>query len=235
MIKISDKYTYPVLERLDSPNGRTYVDPTGNSLPSVTTILDFNKDNEGLRKWQNRVGLQNAMQICAEAARLGTALHMNLENYVLTGNLSTGNNLIHKMARRMAQNIIDNGLSKVDLVFGQEVNIYYPALYAGTIDLVAQHEKQLSIIDFKNSIKIKKIEFIEGYFMQGCAYALAHNELFNTKIKRAVIMMSARPKDGVTEFKEFVLDGNDFDTFTDKWLKKVEEYHKAKAKIQTIF
>ena len=54
-------------------------------------------------------------------------------------------------------------------------------------DAIGIYEGEHAIID-QPSKKMKKREWIEDYFLQGCAYALAHNEMFETDIKKVVIL-----------------------------------------------
>lgn len=226
----TNKFLYPVLEREHTEAGRMYVIPDGTKLPSVTTILKHGADNSHLDNWRKRIGYDKAIQIGNDAANLGSVMHKYIEYYILNQDIKRGTNLIHKMASSMAENIIRNGLTSVSAVHGIEANIYYPGLYAGTIDLVGVHEGSLAIIDFKNSIKIKKIEWIEGYFQQGCAYALAHNELFGTNINKISIMMSARPTaDGKPlEYKDFTIEGLEFQKFSDMWVKRLDSFYNSK-------
>ena len=74
-----------------------------------------------------------------------------------------------------------------------------------------------SLIDFKTAKKIKKREWIEDYFLQGCAYANAHNVMFESNIKQIVILMVDRD----LIFREFVVKENEFNHLTEKWKKRL--------------
>jgi CRISPR/Cas system-associated exonuclease Cas4 (RecB family) len=93
-------------------------------------------------------------------------------------------------------------------------------LYAGTSDAIGVYEGEDAIIDFKTSKKIKKREWIEDYFMQGCAYALAHNEMMGTEIRKVVILMVDREG----KFAEFTIKGEEFDEYCDKWAQRLADY-----------
>lgn len=127
------------------------------------------------------------------------------------------------MAKEMTQLVIDNGFKHVNEVWGTEIGLIAPGLYAGTTDCVGLHNGDEAIIDFKTSKKIKKEEWIEDYFLQCCAYALAHNEMYGTNIKKGVILMVSRDN----EFKEFIIEGDRFDLYCDRWAKRIEEYYSS--------
>jgi genome maintenance exonuclease 1 len=99
--------------------------------------------------------------------------------------------------------------------------LYFPKIYAGTTDLVGLHEGSESIMDHKQTNKPKKREWIEDYFVQLAAYANAHNEVYGTKIRKGIIFMCS----AANEYQEFILEGADFDTYTDKWFNRVEQYY----------
>jgi genome maintenance exonuclease 1 len=128
------------------------------------------------------------------------------------------------MAKNMVDEMIDKGLSQVDEIWGVEVALIAQGLYAGTSDAVGMFNGVESIIDFKTAKKIKKREWIEDYFMQGCAYALAHNEMFGTNIKQVAILMVDREG----QYKDFVIEGDEFDEYCEKWGKRLLDYYEQK-------
>jgi hypothetical protein len=221
-ILITSPFDYKPLKRESVNGARLYVDPTNNKLPSVTTILDSTKDKTFLNEWKKRVGEAAAKQISTEAAGLGTLVHSHLEKYILGEDRPAGNNVVHQMAKAMSDVVIEKGLSQVTEVWGSEVGLYYPELYAGTTDLVGCYQGEPAIIDFKNTTKPKKEEWIEDYYLQGCAYALAHNIVYGTDIKRVVIFMIARDN----TYQQFDLNGAKFDDFCGKWGDRVAQYYK---------
>lgn len=213
------------MKRETTTEGRKYVAPDGEKLPSVTTILDATKPIEAkkaLIEWRRRVGEQKANEITAEAAGRGTRMHKYLENYVLKGETGEpGSNPYSKQSHTMAHTIISQGLSNCPEFWGTEVSLYFPKIYAGTTDLVGVHNGDEAIMDHKQTNKPKKREWIEDYFLQLTAYANAHNEVYGTKIRKGVIFMCS----AANEYQEFIVEGNEFDEWSDRWWKRVEEYY----------
>lgn len=236
-IMIIKKFEYSNLSR-ESVNGkRHYLTPSGDRIPSVTTILDATKPAEAkiaLMNWKKNVGEKKAQEITTEAANRGTRMHKYLEDHIK--GIKLNENISNPYARQslvMAKKVIDKGLTSVSEVWGNEVPLYYPKLYAGTTDCVGIHDGDESILDFKQTNKPKKIDWIEDYFLQLTAYALAHNELYGTKIRKGVIMMCVRPDEvgpGVwaePQYQEFILSEEKFDYWSNKWWDRVESYYKS--------
>jgi genome maintenance exonuclease 1 len=209
--------------------------PDGSKVPSVTTILDRTKPaeaREALANWKRAVGEKRAQEITTEAANRGTRMHAYLEQYVLTTDLKPlpGNPYAHP-SWFMAAEVILKGLQHVDEFWGTEVPLYYSGLYAGTTDLIGTWKGQPAIMDFKQSNKVKKREYIGDYFLQLAAYAAAHNEMHSTNINTGVVLMAVQPKlqaDGTystPEYLEFVIEGNEFAYWADEWMKRVELYY----------
>jgi len=222
---IPNKFNYIEINRENIDGERRYATPDGEKLPSVTTILSATTPREKIEKlneWRNRVGHKQAQAITTEAASRGTRMHKWLEDYVKTGTLNEpGSNPFSKQSHLMAQSIILQGLVNCSEYWGTEVGLYFPKIYAGTTDLVGIHSGDEAIMDHKQTNKPKKREWIDDYFIQLAAYANAHNEVHGTKIRKGVIFMCSA--DNI--YQEFILEGNEFDTFTDKWFRRVEEYY----------
>ena len=222
---ILNKFPYAHMTKEATNEGRKYIAPDGEKLPSVTTILDATKSLEAkkaLIEWRRRVGEQKAKEITTEAAGRGTRMHKFLENYVITGELhDPGSNPYSKQSHSMANTIISNGLSNCSEFWGTEVTLYFPKIYAGSTDLVGMHGGDEAILDFKQTNKLKKREWIGDYFLQLTAYANAHNEVYNTKIRKGVILMCSSDN----QYQEFIIEGNEFDEWSDLWWKRVEEYY----------
>ena len=217
-----EKYQYPNLRRIQTPKGRQYTDDTGEPVPSVTTVLDKTGDKTALIAWRKRVGDAEATRISTESAGLGTKVHNSLEKFILQEDYEIkGNNHISIMARNMVDEMIAEGLSKVDELYGVEVGLIAQGLYAGTADGIGLHEGEEAIIDFKTAKKIKKREWIEDYFLQGCAYALAHNEMFESQIKKVVILMVDREG----KFAEFTIKDDEFTEYCNKWSDRLTDYY----------
>ena len=222
---LPEKYHYASLLRETINGERKYATPDGEKLPSVTTILDATKSEEkkkALYEWRKRVGEKQAQAITTEAAGRGTRMHKWLENYIKTGEMGEpGSNPYSQQSYMMALSIVQQGLVNCTEFWGTEVPLYFPKVYAGTTDLVGVHNGSPAIMDHKQSNKLKKREWIEDYFIQLAAYANAHNEVHGTTIRKGVIFMCTA--DNI--YQEFIVEGNEFDTWTDKWFKRVEEYY----------
>jgi genome maintenance exonuclease 1 len=232
---ITQRYNYTPLNRETIDGKRHYCLPDGSKVPSVTTILDKTKPaeaREALANWKRAVGEKRAQEITTEAANRGTRMHAYLEQYVLTTDLKPlpGNPYAHP-SWFMAAEVILKGLCHVDEFWGTEVPLYYSGLYAGTTDLIGTWKGKPAILDFKQSNKVKKREYIGDYFLQLAAYAAAHNEMHGTTINTGVILMAVQPKlqaDGVystPEYLEFVVEGDEFAYWADEWMKRVELYY----------
>ena len=216
------KYEYPTLRRETQTNGkRQYVGDDSIPVPSVTTVLSETGDKTALINWRKRVGDKEATRISTEAAGLGTKVHNAIEKYILNEEWDTfGNNHVSVLAKTMTTMMVENGLTKIDELWGVEVALIAKGLYAGTSDAIGVYEGEDAIIDFKTAKKIKKREWIEDYFMQGCAYALAHNEMMGTEIRKVVILMVDREG----KFAEFTIKGEEFDEYCDKWAQRLADY-----------
>ena len=230
------KFNYHSLTREQVDGKRLYATPDGSRVPSVTTILDKTKPADkvaALQNWRRAVGEAKAQQITTEAANRGTRMHTYLEDYVKTGKIKDkGTNPFGWASHAMAEVVIEQGLKKVDEYWGVEVPLYFPGIYAGTTDCCGLHENQQSIIDFKQTNKPKKLEWVEDYFLQLCAYAEAHNEVYNTQINKGVILMCVKPATddmgniiSEPQYQEFVIEGAEFAHWTREWWKRVEQYY----------
>jgi len=215
------KYNYEELNKTARNGKRHYKTPDGRTVPSVTTVLSATKDMTHLHAWRKRIGEQKAQQITTESANIGTVMHSSLEKHVKGIDRKPGSNLIHQKAHTMANVIIDNGLNDVSEVWGSEVSLHYPELYAGTTDLVGVYKGEPAICDFKQSRKLKKKEWIEDYFLQLCAYAEAHNKVYDTNIKRGRVFICTQNN----EYQTFEID--DYDKWCGKWFAKLEQYYKS--------
>ena len=226
MTLLISKFTYTSINRESVDGRRLYATPDGHRVPSVTTILDKTKPAEAraaLANWKKAVGEKKAQEIVTEAANRGTRMHTYLEDYIKGEPLrETVTNPFAQQSLDMARIVIDKGLSKVNEVWGCEVPLFFPELYAGTTDCVGVHEGDAAILDFKQTNKPKKLEWIDDYFLQLTAYALAHNEVHGTNIRKGVILMCSKDY----QYQEFVLEPKDFDMWTERWCDRVSEYYK---------
>ena len=226
MTLLKPRFTYSPLQRDESTGKRLYATPTGHKVPSVTTVLDKTKPEESriaLANWKKAMGEQRAQQIVTEAANRGTRMHKYLEDYIKGEQLKESvSNPYAQQSLTMAKIVIDQGLSNVDEVWGSEVPLYFPELYAGTTDCVGVHKGEEAILDFKQTNKPKKREYIDDYFLQLTAYALAHNEVHGTNIRKGVILMCSAEY----QYQEFILEPKDFDYWVERWCDRVSEYYR---------
>ena len=224
MSLITEKYDYKEIQKKSIEGKRLYACSDGNAVASVTTILDATKDKTHLIAWRRRVGAAKAKEITTEASGVGTRMHKYLEDYIAdwprwpTPGSNPYAQQAHKMASQIKANVLDNHVTEI---WGSEVQLYHPKIYAGTTDLVGTYNNVPAIMDFKQTNKPKKLEWVEDYFLQLTAYALAHNELYGTEIKEGHIFMCSRD----LEYQQFDLWPNDFAKWESKWWDRVYEYY----------
>ena len=218
-----NKYTYPSLERVDLEIGRHYLDSKNTPVPSVTTVLSAtSKSKDGIAQWRNRVGKAEADRIVKQSTDIGSSVHDAIEKY-LKDELwdifeNTENELI---AKKITHKFVNDGLKKITEIWGLEVGLVLDNLYAGTADCIGEYNSIPTLIDFKTAKKIKKREWIEDYFLQGCAYANAHNVMFGSDIQQIVILMVDRD----LIFQEFIVRPSEFKILTNKWKRRLIDFN----------
>ena len=226
-MKRNSSYRYPKTVREMVEGQRHYI-LNNEKLPSVTTVLKHTESaekRESLAAWRERVGEAEATRIVDSAGARGTAMHKILEKYIL-GEGYMDETSVGKEAHNMATQVINSGLSNITEYYGTECTLYYPGLYAGQTDLVAIHKGEDAIIDFKQTNKPKKREWIEDYCLQLAAYAMAHNFIYKTKITKGVVMMCSKDN----YYQEFVIEGAEFQKYKHNFLRRVDEYYKTRSK-----
>ena len=107
------------------------------------------------------------------------------------------------------------------------LNVLYTTLglYAGQTDMVGVHKGEDAIIDFKQTNKPKRDEWIGDYKLQLAAYAMAHDYMHKTNITKGVIMMCSKDN----YYQEFIVDGEEFKKYKHKWLGKVSDYYEQRT------
>lgn len=226
MTLIVKRYDYQPISRQEINGKRLYATPDGNAVASVTTILDATKDKTHLIAWRKRVGAVKAQEITTEAAGVGTRMHKYLEDYIDTAEWPhPGSNPYAQQAHRMAEIIKSEALTYVDEIWGSEVNLYMPNMYAGTTDLVGSYKGQPSIMDFKQTNKPKKVEWVQDYFLQLVAYAEAHNEIYGTNIREGHVFMCSRD----CEYQQFDIWPHEYDEWRNEWYNRVYQYYESCA------
>ena len=229
-MKHNNCYIYPKTVR-EAIDGQRHYDTGKEKLPSVTTILSATQSEEkkeSLAAWAARIGEEAAEKIKNEAAVRGTAMHKILEKYVLEqGYLDLTK--VGQNAHNMAIRVIEQGLSNVSEYYGIECTLFYPGLYAGQTDMVGVHKGEDAIIDFKQTNKPKKVEWITDYKLQLAAYAMAHNYMHKTEITKGVIMMCSKDN----YYQEFVVEGDEFKNYQHQWLGKVSKYYEQRERAKS--
>ena len=231
-MKLNKKFIYPKTKREMIDGLRHYDIDSKEKLPSVTTILKATESpekQESLQRWREKMGIENAARIVDESAARGTAMHLILEKYILKeGYLDLTQ--VGQQAHNMAIRVIEQGLCNITEYYGLEATLYYPGLYAGATDLVAVHKGQDAIVDFKQTNKPKKREWIEDYCLQLAAYAMAHNYVYKTSITKGVVMMCSKDN----YYQEFVIEGEEFKKYKHQWLERVDQYYKQKKEKENV-
>ena len=225
-LKWNKLYKYPKSKR-EILKGDRHYDVNDEKLPSVTTILQATQDAEkaqSLQRWTQKVGQVEAERIKDQAAKRGTAMHSYLETYIQGGKILDLRD-VGREASGMAETIIDKGFNDLEEIWGAEVTLFYPNLYAGQTDLFGIYQGRESIVDFKSSNKPKRVEWIKDYKLQMVAYAMAHDQVYNTQIEQGVILMCTPDN----FFQKFTVNGREFRELKWEWLGKVNQYYELLA------
>ena len=228
-LKRENKYDYKQYTRQEEHGSRTY-NVGEKKIPSVTTILSATQSEEkkaSLDKWRERVGYQEAQRITQQAATRGTEMHYVLENYI-DGRGYLNLSPEGAQARLMAHEIVQN-LEKLKVVWGNEVSLAYEDLWAGATDVVGLYDEQPTIIDFKQSNKPKREEYVEDYYYQIAAYSLAHKKQYGP-ITQGLICVCTKDK----LYQEFKMNESKLNEYEEKWLERVHNYHKSKATSEPV-
>ena len=221
-MKWNKLYNYPKTVR-SSVDGTRHYDVGNEKLPSVTSILkatETEDKKESLARWKDRVGEVEATRVKNVAATRGTAMHTYLEHYVKGGKILDLTD-VGREASGMGQTIIDKGFSDLEEVWGVECTLHYPGLYAGQTDMCGIYQGRESIIDFKQSNKPKRPEWIGDYKLQLVAYAMAHDQIYGTSIEQGVILMCTPDN----FFQRFLVNGGEFREWKWEWLRRIDAYY----------
>ena len=220
-LKKANKYKYIQGKQItDEESGHRIYDIVGYRLPSVTTILGRTKNQQFLKDWKAKVGEQEAERIKNLSSKRGTAMHKFLESHI-TGVGYDDLTEIGQAAKPMAEKIMEVGLTPVEEYYGSEVMLHYPGLYAGSTDLVCNHNGLDTIIDFKQSNRPKKEEWIDDYFLQIAAYAMAHDYVYKSTIRQGIIMICTPD----LYYQEFKIQDNELRSWKHKFLKRLDMYN----------
>lgn len=189
---------FPDVRNIQIGSMRFYLAPDGLKYPSITTVLGRRPGKqEGLQKWRDRIGEQEARKISMKAARRGTAFHYMAEDF-LNNELKEDavyrkNNLLAWAMFKEAQPHIENSVNKIVL---QEQSMYSPDYkIAGRVDVVGEYNGKLAVMDFKTTTTMKKEEWIEDYFIQCTSYAVMFEYHTGEPVNTLVIIMIAEDGD----------------------------------------
>ena len=211
----------PKLEQVEINGVRHYTANDGSietPYPSVTTVLSADKSkSDGIRKWRERVGEEEANRVSHRATQRGTAVHQIMEDYVLQQDPITKPMPIHLATASKLKEWVDIYVGDVKLVEGQLFS--HKLRTAGTVDLVAEWDGEMAIIDWKTSKYAKKREYIESYFMQEAAYAWMFEERTGIPVTRLVTAVAYDEPNGGTQL--FVEHRDDW---IDKFIELREMY-----------
>jgi len=176
------------MNAVTTDTGRKYMTPEGVNLPSITTVLSI-LSRDSIAKWRKRVGEEVANQISTRASGRGTRVHEIIEKYIDNDpNFKDGYTPDIIQSFLAVQNILDD---RIGNVYAQEAPLYSNHLgVAGRVDCVADFDGKRSIIDFKTSMKTKKLDWIKNYFMQESAYAIMWEERTGQPITQLVTIIS---------------------------------------------
>ena len=221
-MKWNNKFSYPKSIRSIEDGLRKYL-MGDEKLPSVTSILQATKSEEdkaSLENWKQRVGYTQANKIKNEASNRGTSMHSYIEDF-LRGRINESFFESNEQYKNMAKEIIEKGINgRLEEIYGMEKTLYYPEQYAGTADMIAVFEGKDVVIDFKQSNKPKKTDYIQDYFLQLGAYTLAHDVVHGTKMKAGIILLCTKD----ILFQEFKIEGTELEMYQNLFLGRVKKF-----------
>lgn len=176
------------MDAVTTDTGRQYKTPEGIDLPSITTVLSI-LSRDSIAKWRARVGEEEANRVSTRASGRGTRVHEIIEKYINNEeDFRDGYTPDIISSFNDVRDILDNRIGRV---YAQEAPLYSNHLgVAGRVDCVAEFDGKLSIIDFKTSMKPKRLEWIKNYFMQESAYAIMWEERTGMPITQLVTIIS---------------------------------------------
>ncbi len=222
-MKWNNKFNYPKSSRSIEDGYRKYL-LGDEKLPSVTSVLSLTKSAEekaALANWKERVGHAEANRIKTEASSRGTSMHSFIEDY-LRGRVNESFFETNEQYKIMAKEIIDKGLNgRLEEIYGMEETLYYPEKYAGTADLLAKMDGMDVCVDFKQSNKPKKTDYIQDFFLQLGAYTLAHDIVHGTKMKAGIILLCTKD----ILFQEFKIEGKELEMYQNLFLGRVKKFY----------
>lgn len=189
-------------------------------LPSVTTILGETKDKSGLEKWRKRVGDKEADRISNLSMSRGTIMHRLIELYKTKTEGEAQDRLVELKEIAKTDDEVnefsedENGelyleeawkffykfwfnsadyFDRIKEVVEAETFLWTTKAggWAGTVDNVSQLvDDKVMIIDYKNSRKPKREDWVQDYYMQAAAYFIAYWDMSGKKADGAEIWIA---------------------------------------------
>ena len=201
------------LPRRNVNGSRVYETPDGSYYPSVTTITgQMNK--KAINEWRARVGEKVANQITKQASARGTSIHKLCEHYILgtmddVKIMPSNKEMFSSMANHLAETI--------GKVYAVEGFLYSDFLRsAGQVDMIAEYNGVLSVVDFKTSKKKKNPDWIENYFVQEAAYSFMFEERTQLQVGQLVTVIGV---DGEDEPQVFIKNTKERNQYLLKFLE----------------
>lgn len=217
------QHEFPKLLQETIDGSRVYVTPNGDKYASVTTVLSNYKKKE-LMEWRAKVGEEKANEISRKATTRGTGVHKAIERHLL-------NEEVDVLRENMMPNVrslfvkMRKELDKINNIHCLESKLFSHKLkLAGQVDCIAEYNGTLSVIDFKTSVRLKKKEDIENYFMQGAAYGTMFTELTNIPFHQIVIIIGVDTADFC---QTMIVRGDDINLYRNKLQGYIDEYYKT--------
>jgi genome maintenance exonuclease 1 len=158
-----------------------------------------------------------ANRVSTQALSKGNDVHEMIERHIL-GEEQTKMMPNVKALFAGLRDVADARINNVRMVEGQLFSHHLEV--AGTVDLVAEFDGRLSIIDWKTSSKEKPRKFINNYFKQESAYAVMFEE--RTKIPVDQLVTIITHPEGTQVFVEH----------RDNWIEGFMELRKLYAEEQ---
>jgi len=212
----------PELVSETKSNGRFYTTPEGNVYPSVTTVLSATKDQTHILEWKKRIGEDKANQESKRASNRGSALHSLCERFILNQQIDLKREM--PIPLQLFAQIKPVLLENVGSIFAVENSLYSDYLeVAGRVDLVAEYNDIVSIIDFKSSNKVKNKEWIEDYFIQTSMYSIMFEEMTKIPAPQLVIIIGNEESIKSSVFVE------KRDTWISRVLDIINKYNREKV------
>ena len=201
---------------LDREDGHWYRTKFDKVYPSISTILSAtapeHKKN-GLATWKENEPAHE--YITKQAQDIGTQSHKIIEDY-LSNNLAMEEFDLLPIAHF---NNLKPFLENISNVTCIEQRMYSDKLQvAGTSDLIAEYNGELSIIDYKTKRKPQVDEFMYEYYLQTTCYAQMFHEVTGHKINQVVILVSSEKNTR----QEFIKTCDDY---VQPMLERVEKYY----------